>query len=298
MEDLLSKARPLERRLKVVVDPGNGSCRLAAEALRRAGAEVVEVNAEPDGRFPRHIPDPLREEAYADASEAVAREGADLGVVLDGDGDRVGFVDERGRPIGGDAAAMLLAGDALARRPGTGVVLNVVMSQAVFDYVRSLGGRPIMVRVGHSYIQDAMSREGAAFAAEISGHFYFADEYYGFDDAVYAALRMAGILSRSSAPLSALAASLPRYYSTPEMRVKCPDELKFKVVGRLREKYLREGARVVDIDGVRVEVEGGWWIVRASNTEPALVMRAEARTRELLGELESRMEEDVKEACA
>ena len=296
MEDVLRRSYRPERPLKVVVDSSNGSCWFARELMSRAGAEVVAINSEPDGRFPRHVPDPLREEAYTDASRAVRLEGADLGVVFDGDCDRVGFVDERGNPIGGDAAAMILAADVLSRRPGSKVVLNVMMSKAVSDFVSALGGTPVMVRVGHSFVQDALEREGAAFAAEISGHFYFADSYYGFDDAAYAALRFIAALSRSGRRLSELVGALPRYHSSPESRIYCPDDLKFRVVEELRRRYEAEGLRVVAVDGVRVEVEGGWWIVRASNTEPALVLRAEARDPTSLEALASRMRSDVASA--
>jgi phosphomannomutase/phosphoglucomutase len=295
LEDLLGRAPRPERGLRAVVDSSNGSCWFARDAMLRAGISAIALNSEPDGRFPRHPPDPLREEAYSDASEAVRREGADFGVVFDGDCDRVGFVDESGRPIGGDAAAMILARDVLSRRPGSKVVLNVMMSGAVVDYVRSLGGTPIMVRVGHSFIQEAMAAEGAAFAAEISGHLYFSD-HYGFDDALYAALRFAAAISREGEPLSRIVASLPRYHSSPEQRVPCPDDLKFRVVEELRRRYEAEGLRVIPIDGVRVEVEDGWWIIRASNTEPAIVMRAEARDEGTLARISSRMRSDLEEA--
>ncbi|MGC8555645.1 MAG: phosphomannomutase/phosphoglucomutase [Conexivisphaera sp.] len=298
VEDVLGRIAAPERRLRVVSDSSNGSCWFAGNVLSRAGFDAVAINSEPDGRFPRHVPDPLREEAYVDVSEAVRREGADLGIVFDGDCDRVGFVDERGIPIGGDAAAMVLAADVLSHRPGSKVVLNVMMSKAVSDYVRSLGGVPVMVRVGHSFVQDALESEGAAFAAEISGHFYLADSYYGFDDAVYAALRFGVAVSRSGRSLSEIVSSLPRYQSSPESRIGCPDDIKFLVVDYLRRKYEREGLSVLAIDGVRVDTEDGWWIVRASNTEPALVMRAEARDRRALDALVSRMRSDVEEALA
>ncbi|MGB9734207.1 MAG: phosphomannomutase/phosphoglucomutase [Conexivisphaera sp.] len=293
MEDVLRRSDHPENPLKAVVDSSNGSCWFARELLSRAGVEVIPVNVEPDGRFPHHVPDPLREEAYVDASRAVRSEGADLGIVFDGDCDRVGFVDELGNPIGGDAAAMVLAADVLSRRPGSKVVLNVMMSKAVSDLVSSLGGIPVMVRVGHSFVQEALEREGAAFAAEISGHFYLADSYYGFDDAAYAALRFIGALSSAGRRLSDLVRSLPRYHSSPESRFHCPDELKFRVVEELRRRYEAEGLHVIAVDGVRVEVEHGWWIVRASNTEPALVLRAEAKDPASLDALTSRMQSDL-----
>ena len=293
MDDVLRRSRRPERPLKVVVDSSNGSCWFARELLSRAGADVIPINLEPNGRFPHHVPDPLREEAYVDASRAVRAEGADLGVVFDGDCDRVGFVDETGNPIGGDAAAMVLAADVLSRRPGSKVVLNVMMSKAVSDLVGSLGGIPVMVRVGHSFVQEALEREGAAFAAEISGHFYMADSYYGFDDAAYAAIRFISALSSAGRRLSDLVRSLPKYYSSPESRFYCPDEVKFRVVEELRRRYEAEGLHVIAVDGVRVEVEDGWWIVRASNTEPALVLRAEAKDPTSLDILTSRMRSDL-----
>lgn len=295
-EDLLSKIGRLERGLKIVVDAGNGSCGFAASLLKELGAQVVGIYLNPDGRFPHHIPDPLRLEAYTDIDDVVVREGADMGVLFDGDCDRVGFVDDRGRPLSGDVATMMLAEDVLSKRPGSKIVLNVLLSRAVFEYIKRLGGKPVMVRVGHSYIQDAMEKEEAPYAGEISGHFYFADDYYGFDDAIYAALRMSRILSRSEDRLSDLVDRLPRYRSIPERRIHCPDDIKFDVVEKLKGKYEREGLRMMNIDGVRVEVEGGWWLVRASNTEPALVMRAEADDERSLEELVRKMEKDVMEA--
>ncbi|RLI23954.1 MAG: phosphomannomutase, partial [Candidatus Hecatellales archaeon] len=267
------KGRRLEKPLKVVLDAGNGSCGFAGEIFEKLGCQVRMLYAEPDGRFPNHLPNPLLEETLEDLKKAVVEWGADLGIAFDGDGDRVGFVDDRGRTVQGDQAFILYVRETLNRYPGSKIIFNVLCSKAVVEEVEALGGKPIMVRVGHSYIHEALLSEGAALAGELSGHFYFGREYYGYDDAVYAAVRMAEIVSKAGEPFSQLVDSLPKYHSSPEVRIKCPDEVKFRVVEALKAKLEREGLRLTTIDGVRVEVEGGWGLVRASNTEPALVLR-------------------------
>lgn len=284
-EETVLKGRRLEKPLKIVLDIGNGSCGFAGKIFEKLGCKVKMLYAEPDGRFPNHIPNPLLEETLKDLKKVVVEWGADLGVAFDGDGDRVGFVDDRGRIVQGDLAFILYIREVLGRYPSSKIIFNVLSSRAVVEEVKGLGGKPLMVRVGHSYIHEALLEEGAPLAGELSGHFYFGREYYGYDDAVYAALRMAEIVSKAEGKLSELVDKLPKHISSPEIRIKCPDKVKFKVVEILKDRLETRGLKLVTIDGVRVEVEGGWGLVRASNTEPALVLRFEASTRKRLEEI-------------
>ena len=284
-EETVLKGRKLEKPLKVVLDVGNGSCGFAGEILEKLGCQVKMLYDKPDGRFPNHIPNPLLEETLEDLKRAVVEWKADLGIAFDGDGDRVGFVDDRGRTVQNDQAFILYAREVLGRYPGSKIIFNVLSSRTVVGEVEALGGKPLMVRVGHSYVHEALLEENAPLAGELSGHFYFGREYYGYDDAVYAAVRMVEIVSKAEEKFSELVDRLPKHASSPEIRVKCPDEVKFKVVEALKGKLAAQGLKLVTIDGVRVETEGGWGLVRASNTEPALVLRFEASTREKLEEI-------------
>jgi phosphomannomutase/phosphoglucomutase len=211
----------------------------------------------------------------------VRESGADLGIGLDGDGDRVGVVDDRGAILWGDLLMALFWREVLAAHPGALALVEVKCSQALIDEIRRLGGRPEFTRTGHSLIKARMRETGAVFAGEMSGHMFFADEYYGFDDAVYAAGRLLRILSRTDRPLSALSAEIPRYYATPEIRVACPDDRKFQVVEALTSEF-RSKYQVIDVDGARAVFPDGWALVRASNTQPVLVVRAEGKTPEAL----------------
>lgn len=276
--EALLKDIEIERKLRVVVDIGNGVGGVIEEAFRRLDADVKCLFKEPDGRFPHHIPDPLREEALDVLRREVVKEGADIGVALDGDCDRVGFVDERGRVVGGDAATMIFARDVLSRSPGSELIVNVLASKAASDYISKLGGRVRMVRVGHSYIMSELMSSGAMMAGELSGHFYFSDRYLAFDDGIYAALRMAEITSKSALKLSEIADSLPSYFTSPEFRVRCEDELKPLVMRALKKEVSKLNFRTINIDGIRLEADDGWAIVRPSNTEPALVLRFEGTT--------------------
>jgi phosphomannomutase/phosphoglucomutase len=212
-----------------------------------------------------------------DLIAVVRREGADVGVGLDGDGDRLGVVDDRGEILWGDLLMILFWREILPRYPGTVGIVEVKCSQALYDEIARLGGRPMFYRTGHSLIKAKMRDVGAVFTGEMSGHMFFADEYYGYDDAVYAAARLLRILSSTTQPLSGLLADVPRLPATPEIRVDCPDEVKFDVVRALTEEF-RARYPIIDIDGVRVLFPDGWGLVRASNTQPALVLRAEAHT--------------------
>ncbi|RLI35114.1 phosphomannomutase [Candidatus Bathyarchaeota archaeon] len=279
------KGRKLEKPLKVVVDVGNGACGFSEEIFRELGCQVKMLYAEPDGRFPNHIPNPLLEETLEDLKRAVVEWGADMGVAFDGDGDRVGFIDDKGRIVRGDQALILYVREILSRYPGSKIIFNVLCSKAVMEEVEKLGGKPLMTRVGHSYIHEALLEENSPLAGELSGHFYFGREYYGFDDAIYAAVRMAEIVSKAEGSFSQLVDSLPKYVSSPEIRVKCPDEAKFKVVDVLKSRLEAENLKLITVDGVRVEWQDGWGLVRASNTEPALVLRFEASTSQRLEEI-------------
>jgi phosphomannomutase/phosphoglucomutase len=278
------------RRFKVVVDGGNGTGGLSCvPVLRKLGFEVEALYCDPDGRFPNHHPDPTVPANLADLIAHVKTSGAEVGIALDGDADRIGIVDPAGRIVWGDQLVMLFAADILRERPGATFVSEVKCSQAMYDDIARRGGRAIMWKVGHSLIKTKMREENAVLAGEMSGHMFFADRYYGFDDAVYAAARLVELLSRSERPLSALVDDLPVMHNTPEIRWPCPDDIKFEVVKRAL-AYFRRDHQVVDVDGARVSFAGGWGLVRASNTGPVLVLRCEAESPARLAEIRAEIE--------
>ncbi len=275
---LLDKIQLGPRRLKVVVDCGNGTAGLfAPEILGAWGCEVVPLYCASDPDYPHHHPDPVKPENLRDLQRAVRENGADLGIAYDGDGDRIGVVDEAGEVIWGDILMALFWREVLARHPGSPAIIEVKCSQALVEEVQRLGGRPMFYKTGHSLIKAKMREVGAVFTGEMSGHMFFADEYYGFDDAVYASGRLLRLLSNTDEALSSLAGGIPRYCATPEVRVDCPDAAKFRVVEAVKARF-QDRLPVVDVDGVRVLFPDGWGLVRASNTQPALVVRCEART--------------------
>ncbi|MSP93572.1 MAG: phosphomannomutase/phosphoglucomutase [Myxococcales bacterium] len=266
------------RTLRVVVDAGNGPTGpVAPGLLRRLGCEVIELFCEPDGRFPNHHPDPTVAENLVDLQAAVALHGADLGVAYDGDGDRIGVVDEQGGILWGDRLMVILSRALLRDVPGAAIVAEVKCSQTLFDDIAARGGRAVMSRVGHSLIKDRMKQEDAALAGEMSGHIFYKHRYFGYDDAMYTTCRLLEILAATDAPLSSLLVDLPLMHATPELRLHCPDESKFHVVATVTEQF-RGTHDVIDIDGVRVRFPDGWGLVRASNTGPILVLRCEATT--------------------
>ena len=278
------------RRFKVVVDGGNGTGGLSIlPILDKLGVEYEALYCEPDGRFPNHHPDPTVPENLAALRARVLASGAELGIALDGDADRVGAVDGQGRIIWGDQLVMLFAKEILSRKPGATFVSEVKCSQALYDEIGRMGGRAVMWKVGHSLIKVKMKEEQAALAGEMSGHMFFADRWFGFDDAVYAGVRLVELLTRSSQTLAALYDTLPVLHNTPEIRMSCPDDIKFEVVTRAVAAF-RAAYPVVDIDGARVTFPGGWGLVRASNTGPVLVLRFEADSPQRLEEIQTLVE--------
>ena len=280
--------------LKVVVDAGNGSAGpLGVLAIRRAGLTPDALFCDMDGRFPNHHPDPTVEKNLAALIERVRETGAQVGLAWDGDGDRLGAVDATGEIVWGDRLLTLFARDVLRARPGAAVLGEVKCSQTLYDDIALHGGRPILWKTGHSLIKTKMKEEGALLAGEMSGHIFFADRYYGYDDGIYAALRLLEILAREKKTMGELLADLPRTVTTPELRVACPDALKFDVVARVRERF-RAGHEVIDVDGARILFgDGAWGLVRASNTGPILVLRFEARTQERLDVIRAEVESAV-----
>lgn len=292
--DALAARGPLARPVRVVLDGGNGAGGLVcAELLRRVGAEVIEQYTEPDGDFPNHHPDPTVPKYMADLVARVPAEGAELGIGLDGDADRIGVVDETGAMVYGDKLLAIYARDMLTRHPGARVIGEVKCTHLLYKDIEAHGGQAIMSATGHSLIKARMRETGALLAGEMSGHMFFADEYHGFDDALYAALRIVDIVARTpGTPLSAALADWPVTCNTPELRVDCPDALKFRVVARAQE-YFRQRFEVIDVDGVRIVLPDGWGLLRASNTQPVLVLRFEAQSPERLEEIRRMVEEPL-----
>ncbi len=266
-----------ERPLKVAWDPGNGATGdVVSRLVERLPGRHVVINAAIDGRFPAHHPDPTVAENLVQLQEVVRREGCDLGVAFDGDGDRIGAVDAKGRIVWGDQLMIVLARDVLRRHPGAPILADVKASQVLFDEIARLGGKPVMLPTGHSPIKARLAELKAPLAGEMSGHIFFADRYYGYDDAVYVAVRLIGILARSEAGLAEIADALPAVVNTPELRLPCEEARKFAIVEEIRGRLRQRGAEVTTIDGVRVKTPDGWWLVRASNTQAIVVARAEA----------------------
>jgi len=295
-----------ESSLKVVLDSGNGTAGLAApEIVRSMGCEVTELYSEPDGRFPNHHPDPTIPKNLTALIETVRTQNADVGIAFDGDSDRIGVVDEKGNILWGDQLMVIFSRDILRERPGATFVSEVKCSQTMYDDIRSHGGNAVMWKTGHSLIKAKMKELHAALAGEMSGHIFFADRYFGYDDAIYAGCRIVEILKKlkstkgASASLSTLLADLPRTFNTPEIRFDCPDHIKFKVVESAKEMFVRGDGlaqrprEVITVDGVRAIFEKGWGLIRASNTQPVLVMRFEANDPASLDSIRTMMEQKV-----
>ena len=285
-----------ERPVKVVADAGNGTAGPVMHQLfKRLNCEVTELFFDMDGRFPNHHPDPTVPANLKALQEAVHTQKADLGIAFDGDADRIGAIDENGEVIYGDMLLLIYGREILTRKPGATFIGEVKCSQVLYDELKRLGGNPIMYRTGHSLIKAKMKQEHAELAGEMSGHMFFADRYFGYDDALYAACRLIEIVSQSGQPLSAQFAGLPKMVSTPEIRVDCPDETKFQVAERMA-AHFRQTHKVIEIDGVRVLFDHGWGLVRASNTQPVLVLRFEAEDENLLEKYRAEVEGILEEA--
>jgi phosphomannomutase/phosphoglucomutase len=288
----------ITRRIKVVIDPGNGTVgAVAPKLLRDLGCEVVELYCDLDGNFPNHHPDPTVSENLRDLVSQVKATGADLGIGYDGDGDRIGVVDNQGNIIWGDQLMIIFSRELLKESSGASIISEVKASQNLYNDIEKHGGRAIMWKTGHSLIKDKMKEVGAKLAGEMSGHIFFADRYFGYDDAIYASCRLLEILSRTGKEVEELLSDVPRVFNTPEIRVDCPEERKFKVVEKLK-AYFREKHEVIDVDGVRVLFGDGWGLVRASNTQAMLVLRFEANTPERLQEIRAMVESKLEEVAS
>jgi phosphomannomutase len=267
------------RTLKIVWDNGNGSAGdVLAELVKGLPGEHTVLNGTIDGTFPAHHPDPTVPKNLEQLIAEVAARGADIGIAFDGDADRIGLVDDTGTIMFGDQLMVLLARDVLRTHPGATIIADVKASQVLFDEIAVAGGKPLMWKTGHSLIKSKMAEIGCPLAGEMSGHIFFADKWYGFDDALYAAVRTLGIVARSDKRLSETRKALPQVINTPEVRFDCDDTRKFAVIEEVADRLRKEGARVSETDGVRVLTDDGWWLLRASNTQAVLVARAEART--------------------
>ena len=292
---LLADVPRLARPLKVVIDAGSGvGGPVAPPLFRRLGCQVWEIACEPDPNFPFHHPDPTVPENLAMLIDKVKQENADFGVAYDGDADRIGAVDENGKILWGDELLVLFSRDVLKRNPNAIVISEVKCSQRLYDDIAKNGGQAIMWKAGHSLLKAKMKETQALLAGEMSGHMFFKERYFGYDDAIYASLRLLEILANSDKPMSSLLADLPPSVSTPEIRIDCPDERKFIIAAKATE-YFRRHYAVIDIDGVRVRFPGGWGLIRASNTQPALVLRFEAESESQLNEYRTLVEQKLRE---
>ncbi len=280
----------ITRKIKVVVDAGNGvGGYFALPLLERFGCEVIPINCEPDGRFPHHFPDPTVKENLAQLIKLVGNEKTDLGIAFDGDADRLGVISDKGEIIWGDKLLLLFSRYILKEKPNSTIIGEVKCSQVLFDDIKKHSGRAIMWKAGHSLIKAKMKEEKAVLGGEMSGHFFFADRYFGYDDAIYAAVRLLEILSKTGEKLSTLLSDIPQTYSTPEIRIDCPDNKKAEVVEKIK-KHFRNSPGMVDIDGVRIPFKDGWALVRSSNTQPVIVMRFEASSAKSLQKIRKEVE--------
>ncbi|HEX9564688.1 MAG TPA: phosphomannomutase/phosphoglucomutase [Gemmatimonadaceae bacterium] len=292
VDDVVERTGPLARRLKVVIDCGNGvGAVVAGRLFGRLGVDASYLFCESDGTFPNHHPDPTVVENLQDIIREVRMQGADLGIAFDGDADRIGVVDDRGEIVWGDHILILYARDVLERTGvGQPIIFDVKCSQALPHAIEAAGGRPVMWKTGHSLIKDRMKQLHAPLAGEMSGHMFFAEGFYGHDDALYGAARLLRIVAAAGTSVHQMLADVPVFVSTPEIRVDCPDERKFAVVDDAV-RHFRARYDVIDVDGVRVLFGDGWGLIRASNTQPVLVTRYEARTADRLGEIQREMED-------
>ena len=286
---ILERVR-LSRPVNIAIDCGNGTASLVApELIKALGCKPLELYCTPDGRFPNHHPDPTDPHNLVDLIAKVKEHKLEAGLAYDGDSDRLGVVDDKGNILWGDQLLMIFARDTLKRKPGSTVIFEVKCSMTLEDDIAKNGGVPIMWKAGHSLIKSKMKETHAALAGEMSGHLFFADEYFGYDDAIYASVRLLRILSDEKRPLSEFLSDVRKTYSTPEIRVDCPDDKKFNVVSEVT-NYYRGKYPIIDVDGVRVKFPTGWGLVRASNTQPALVLRFEADSPDALQKIQSEVD--------
>ncbi len=284
----------LKKPLRVGIDAGNGTGGLTAlPVLKQLGCEVHALYCDLDGSFPNHEADPTQKKNMTDLIALVEKEKLDIGIGYDGDADRIGVVDRHGNLIYGDQLMVIYAREILSRNPGATFISEVKCSMVMYDEINKMGGNAIMWRTGHSLIKKKMKEEDAALAGEMSGHMFFKDRYYGFDDALYASCRLLEIMDTTGLGVDELIKDLPKTFTTPELRVECPDEVKFKVVEKIVALY-KARQKVIDIDGMRAIYDDGWGLVRASNTQPALVLRFEALTESRLEEIRTEIETDLK----
>ena len=294
-QDYVLNTVKLDKKLKVVVDAGNGTAGVVAVPIfKKLGCEVIELYCEVDGSFPNHHPDPTLPEALEDLIQKVKETNADLGIAYDGDGDRIGVIDDVGNIIWGDVLMVLFVRDILPSNPGAPIISEVKASKVLYDEIEKLGGRPIMWKTGHSFIKKKIKEEKALLAGEMSGHIFFADRFFGFDDAIYSSARLLELLSRSDKKISQLLSDLPKTFNTPEIRVYASDEVKFKIVEEVK-KELSQKYPIIDIDGVRAIYPRGWGLVRASNTQEVLVLRFEADTEKDLENIESEVKQVIED---
>ncbi|HOP86189.1 MAG TPA: phosphomannomutase/phosphoglucomutase [Syntrophorhabdaceae bacterium] len=284
----------INKTFKIVVDAGNGVAgTVAVPIMREFKQDVIDIFCDVDGHFPNHFPDPTVEKNLVALKETVLKNKADVGIGYDGDGDRIGVIDNEGNVIWGDYLIIIFARDIFKERQGAYFVSEVKCSKNLFEDIERNGGRPVMWKAGHSLIKQKMKELNAVLGGEMSGHMFFADRFFGYDDAIYASLRFIEIMEKDGRPVSEFLRDLPKLYSTPEIRVDCPDNVKFQVVKNLTE-YYRKKYNIIDIDGVRVLMDDGWGLVRASNTQPVLVLRFEAETPEALKRIQNIVEDDLK----
>ena len=280
----------IARKIKVAVDAGNGvGGKFALPILQRYGCEVIPIYCEPDGNFPNHFPDPTVEENLADLIKIVHDQKADLGIAFDGDADRLGVISDNGEIIWGDKLLLLFAREILKQKPGSAIIGEVKCSQVLYDDIKKHSGRAIMWKAGHSLIKAKMKEEKAVLGGEMSGHLFFADRYFGYDDAIYAAIRLLEILSQTGQKMSELLSDVPRTFATPEIRMDCADDKKAQVVERIK-KHFKNNPGLIDIDGVRIPYEDGWALVRSSNTQPVIVLRFEASSASSLQRIRNEVE--------
>jgi len=285
----------LKRKLKVVVDAGNGTAgAIAPGILRELGCDVTELYCNSDGSYPNHLPDPTQPQYYTKMAQLLKSGKFDLGIAYDGDADRLGVVDDRGEMIYGDQMMILFSREVLEKHPGAKICVEVKCSQGLVEDIEAHGGVPIMCATGHSLIEAKMIEEDALLTGEMSGHMFFRDEYFGFDDAIYASCRLLRILSNTDQKIHEILATAPKYYATPEIRADCPDNEKFGVVKEIV-RYFKGKYKVIEIDGARVLFEDGWGLVRASNTQPVIVVRCEAKTKQGLEKIKKIIGDKLRE---